>query len=193
MILDEIELNFVLYLALSLLVIGFLLSLIAKASKESDSNNIENRLEKALPGVQCAQCGYPGCKAYAKALANGEVACTKCTPGGPDTAKELASILGLDEIPSFDNDDMIFSPRTVAFVHESICTGCTKCKRVCPVDAITGSPRTAHVIDKELCIGCDECVKICPVKCIELIKLDPTINNFNWEIHSIRITGGSNK
>ena len=171
-----------------LLFIGILLSFLSK--KENVSDNIEKRIEDALPGVQCAQCGYPGCHAYACALAKGEAKINQCIPGGPDTVDNLAKILNVDaQQLKDDSDDMIFTPRTVAIIHKQPCTGCTKCTRVCPVDAIKGKIRMVHEVDMEECIGCGECVDICPVKCIEMTRLEPTIKNFNWEIESIRITG----
>lgn len=190
MITDSNEILFIIYFFAALLILGIILSLLARDKGGEDENSLEKRLERALPQVQCAQCGYVGCKEYARAMAAGEVGCNKCTPGGPDTINDLAEILGIDPPEDNEGDDMLFVPRTVAFVHSSACTGCTKCKRVCPVDAISGAARQAHLVDPEECIGCNDCVKICPENCIELIRLDPTVNNFNWEIKSIKITGG---
>lgn len=41
------------------------------------------------------------------------------------------------------------------------CTGCTLCKRKCPVDAITGDVRKPHTIDFEKCIQCGKCKEVC--------------------------------
>ncbi len=46
------------------------------------------------------------------------------------------------------------------------CIGCTKCARLCPVEAISGEIKKPHVIDPEKCIGCSACADACPVKVI---------------------------
>ncbi len=47
------------------------------------------------------------------------------------------------------------------------CVGCTACKRVCPVNAITGSPKERHVIDETKCIKCGQCFDVCKFKAID--------------------------
>jgi NADH:ubiquinone oxidoreductase subunit F (NADH-binding)/(2Fe-2S) ferredoxin/Pyruvate/2-oxoacid:ferredoxin oxidoreductase delta subunit len=42
------------------------------------------------------------------------------------------------------------------------CKGCTKCKKDCPSDAISGEKKEAHVIDAEKCIKCGVCYEECP-------------------------------
>ncbi len=46
------------------------------------------------------------------------------------------------------------------------CIGCTKCKRNCPVDAISGELKQLHVIDVNKCIKCGACIDGCPKKAI---------------------------
>jgi Na+-translocating ferredoxin:NAD+ oxidoreductase RNF subunit RnfB len=46
------------------------------------------------------------------------------------------------------------------------CIGFTKCKRACPVGAISGELKQLHVIDAAKCIKCGACIDGCPKKAI---------------------------
>ena len=50
------------------------------------------------------------------------------------------------------------------------CKGCTKCRRNCPMEAISGEPKQTHVIDAEKCINCGACVSNCPFGAITAAK-----------------------
>ncbi|NCC83948.1 MAG: NADH-quinone oxidoreductase subunit NuoF [Clostridia bacterium] len=56
------------------------------------------------------------------------------------------------------------------WIDPEVCIGCTKCKRVCPVECITGSVKKAHVIDENACIACGACAAACPVQAIHKPK-----------------------
>lgn len=47
------------------------------------------------------------------------------------------------------------------------CRGCGLCKKVCPVDAISGEIKGMHVIDQDTCIKCGACQAKCPFKAID--------------------------
>ncbi len=53
-------------------------------------------------------------------------------------------------------------------IEESLCKGCTKCARTCPVGAISGSVKQPHHIDQSKCIKCEACLTNCPFKAIVL-------------------------
>ena len=42
------------------------------------------------------------------------------------------------------------------------CKGCGKCRKNCPMEAISGQIRMPHVIDTEKCIKCGACWGCCP-------------------------------
>ena len=55
-------------------------------------------------------------------------------------------------------------------VNAELCKGCGKCKRNCPMEAISGEIRQPHVIDNEKCIHCGACWGACPFGAIDAIE-----------------------
>lgn len=53
-----------------------------------EADPIVDQIDAILPQTQCGQCGYPGCRPYAEAIANGD-AINKCPPGGKRPLKNL--------------------------------------------------------------------------------------------------------
>ena len=54
------------------------------------------RIDAILPQTQCGQCGYPGCKPYATAIAKGEADINQCPPGGDAGVHALADLMGVE-------------------------------------------------------------------------------------------------
>ena len=50
------------------------------------------------------------------------------------------------------------------------CKGCGKCRKNCPMEAISGAVKQAHTIDPEKCINCGACVTNCPFGAITAAK-----------------------
>ncbi|MCL2767856.1 MAG: NADH-quinone oxidoreductase subunit NuoF [Synergistaceae bacterium] len=46
------------------------------------------------------------------------------------------------------------------------CKGCGKCKKVCPVNAISGNIKEVHIIDDSTCVKCGACLDSCPFRAI---------------------------
>ncbi|HBH35403.1 MAG TPA: electron transport complex subunit RsxB, partial [Gammaproteobacteria bacterium] len=64
-----------------------------------EGDPIADQIDKLLPQTQCGQCGHPGCRPYAEAIANGEDDINRCAPGGEATIIALADLLGRDPVP----------------------------------------------------------------------------------------------
>jgi electron transport complex protein RnfB len=121
----------------------------------------------ALPQTQCTRCGYPDCQAYANAIAHDGAAINQCSPGGAEGIVRLSQITGRAVLP-LNPENGIEGPRSVAFIDENWCIGCTLCIEACPTDAIIGSNKLMHTVIEPHCTGCELCIPVCPVDCIEL-------------------------
>lgn len=124
-------------------------------------------IDDLLPQTQCRQCGYPGCRPYAEAIAAGAADINRCPPGGDTGIRELAAATGIAYKP-LDTACGITAPPAVAVIDESRCIGCRLCIRACPVDAIVGAAKLMHTVIAAECTGCELCVAPCPVDCISL-------------------------
>ncbi|ANO32434.1 electron transport complex subunit RsxB [Vibrio breoganii] len=149
-----------------------------------EADPIVEQVDSILPQTQCGQCGYPGCRPYAEAIANGD-AINKCPPGGEATIQKLADLMGVD-VPDSAHD-LSDNVKKVAFIHEDMCIGCTKCIQACPVDAIVGGTKAMHTIIADQCTGCDLCVSPCPTECIEMIPVKATPDTWKWQLDTIPV------
>ncbi len=131
-----------------------------------DEDELVEQVNDLLPQTQCAQCGYPGCRPYAAAVVDGTAAINLCPPGGEETLRRLADLLGRDIIPLVASVEP-----SVAVIDEALCIGCTHCRNACPVDAIIGTHQLMHTVIASECTGCELCVAPCPVDCISMRSL----------------------
>jgi len=138
----------------------------------SDHKTLADRIEDLLPQTQCTKCGYPACRPYAEAIADGSAIYNQCPPGGAEGVARIATLLGKPVIP-INPINGAERERPVALIDESICIGCTLCIQACPVDAIVGAAKQMHTVIPSLCTGCDLCVPPCPVDCIAMISVTP--------------------
>ncbi|MBF0469740.1 MAG: electron transport complex subunit RsxB [Gammaproteobacteria bacterium] len=141
-----------------------------------EGNPLQQEIEALLPGSQCGQCGYPGCTPAAAAVAEGEAAVTMCPPGGKALVESLAELMGV----SIDMSSVEEKAPAIAFVHENLCIGCTKCFKRCPTDAIIGGPKQIHAVFADACTGCELCFEVCPTECIEMRPITPTLQTWYW-------------
>ncbi|WP_075185663.1 RnfABCDGE type electron transport complex subunit B [Teredinibacter haidensis] len=155
--------------------LGLLLGLAGRFMAVEDENPLVKEIEGLLPGSQCGQCGLPGCSSAAVALAEGTLDISFCPPGGRTLVERLAAILDVDissigEVPQ----------PMIATINDSACSGCTRCYRACPTDAIVGANGQIHIVLASACTGCKKCVDACPEDCVSLINLPATPDSWHW-------------
>ena len=136
------------------LVCGIALTLAAR-SLPGDGDAVADKINDCLPQTQCAQCGYPGCRPYAQAIA------------------ALARLLNRDTLP-LDTSLPPTAPPMLAVIDEADCIGCARCLPACPVDAIVGAHQFTHTVVADLCTGCELCIAPCPVDCISMVAVEDT-------------------
>lgn len=175
------------------LIIGVALGFAARVF-EVKTDEKEIAIRDVLPGNNCGGCGFAGCDALAKAIAQGEAPVGGCPVGGADTASKIGEIMGTDAevtkmvafVKCNGNCDAAAEKydysgtmdcREAAVVSGGPkgctygCMGLGSCVGVCEFDAIHIVNGIAEV-DKEKCVACGRCATICPKKLIELVPYD---------------------
>ncbi|HCX65552.1 MAG TPA: ferredoxin [Eubacteriaceae bacterium] len=162
-------------------------------------------IKDALPGANCGGCGYPGCDAFAVAVAEGKAPVDGCPVGGSATAESLAEIMGA-EVGSGEKmvarvlcngtcenaveradyygvkdcrEAAIAQGGTKGCQHG--CMGLGTCEAVCPFDAIHIVEGNIAKVDPEKCTACNKCIEACPKN---VIKLVPYANKVHVDCNS---------
>ncbi len=148
-------------------LLGLLLETLAQRMPTNEETLVLE-IEALLPQTQCAQCGFPGCRPYAEAIAHHAAEINQCPPGGEPLILALADLLGREPIPADETRGQQKDP-AVAVIDEPRCIGCALCLKACPVDAILGAPRFLHTVIADECTGCELCIPSCPVDCIDMM------------------------
>jgi electron transport complex protein RnfB len=152
------------------LTLGVLLGISALLFKV-DGDPLVARIDAILPQTQCGQCGYPGCKPYATAIAAGEADINQCPPGGDAGARALADLMGVEYKP-LNAEHGVPKPKSVAFIDEATCIGAAK---------------HMHTIIASECTGCELCLAPCPVDCISMQAIAEQPDNWKWKYPIIPI------
>ena len=145
-----------------------------------EGNPLVDQVDALLPQTQCGQCGHPGCRPYAQSIVDGGEAINHCPPGGQATINALANLLDIPAPELDEEHGEEAEVKTVAYIREDECIGCTKCIKACPVDAILGAAKLMHTVIADECTGCDLCVEPCPVDCIDMLPIAKGIADWHW-------------
>ena len=175
MVLDAFIIMFLLALVLGL-ALGY-----ASLKLKVDADPIVEQIDAILPQIQCGQCGFPGCRPYAEAIATEKAEINRCVPGGGDVIQKLAELLDKPVISLAIDTPAVPPVKGFAFIDEACCIGCTRCIQVCPVDAIVGAARCMHTVIRRDCTGCGLCISTCPADCIRMEPLHDTIDSWRWQ------------
>lgn len=159
-----------------------------------------DEVEEVLPGANCGACGYPGCRAFAEAVAKGEAPVNGCPVGGASVAAKVAEIMGVET--KSDGRRLVArvhcgggkaeAKETAEYVgledckaahllggHKACqygCLGLGSCVKACQFDAMHMSPNGLPVVDKEKCTACGLCVIACPRDLITLVPDDMLVH-----------------
>lgn len=147
-----------------------------------EGNPLAEKIDSILPQTQCGQCGFPGCRPYAEAIASGQADINQCPPGGETTIKNLADLLGVEPKPLNAENGSAKEVPLLAVIDEAVCIGCTKCIQACPVDAILGAAKQMHTVIADECTGCELCVAPCPVDCIDMVPVDTGVDDYRFPL-----------
>lgn len=174
------------------IVVGIGLGVFGEKFKvEIDQKELDVRA--ALPGNNCGACGYAGCDAMAKAIAQGQAPVNGCPVGGESCAAEIGNIMGvaagaMDKKVAYVKCKGTCDAAKEQYHYAGIkdcrmatvvpgagdkactfgCMGYGTCVSVCDFDAIHIVNGIA-LVDKEKCVACGRCVEECPQKLIDLV------------------------
>ncbi|GHV66977.1 ferredoxin [Spirochaetia bacterium] len=165
-------------------ILGFALGFFQKFFAVAQ-DPLAGQIREALPGANCGACGYPGCNAYASAVASGQAGINSCSVGGVSTAEKLAALTGASAamVPVVAvvacRGSKAAAPLKGEYTGLKTCrgakisTGGTKlcawgclgfgdCIQVCQFGALRmGDDGLPHV-DGTKCTGCKLCIAECP-------------------------------
>lgn len=170
---------------------------IADRKLRVEENPLIGSVNEVLPNANCGACGNAGCYDFAVKVVEGKAAPNGCPVGGNDTAKEIASILGVDAgettklvarvlcngglSQAVRKNAEYLGPESCSSMAiisggEKLCLyGCLgggDCVNACQFSAIYLNENKLPVVVEELCSGCGLCAKACPRNVIEIHPVD---------------------
>lgn len=152
----------------------------------------ELAIAEMLPGANCGACGYPGCRASAKAIAAKEAPVNVCMVGGFEVSRNVGEIMGIKAVerePEFarpgctyglDEADLVYlydgvkDCRAATLLYNGSklcpigCIGLGTCVKACQFNALNMGDDFLPVVNHDRCVGCGACENVCPKNIITL-------------------------
>lgn len=177
-------------------VVGLLIGLFLGAASKKLGVAVDERealVRDLLPGANCGACGYAGCDACAKAIADGNAPANVCPVANSDAHSKIAEVMG-NTVEATEKevayvkcagtcDKTVIKSEYYGAQSCKVaaltpgkgnkkcsygCMGFGDCVKVCAFDAIHIVDGIA-VVDKEKCTGCTMCTAECPNKLIDMV------------------------
>lgn len=196
--------NSILIPALLIGSLGALFGLVLAFASKKFHVDVDPKIEQiieVLPSANCGACAFPGCSGYADAIVQKGVSVSLCAPGGAETAKKIAEIMGVTasekerqiarihcQSGGYNNTFFrydyqgIDSCKAAASLSSgpNLCSwGCVyqnDCVKACPFDALIVDENGQRIVIEDKCTGCGACVKACPRSLIELVPVSKKVH-----------------
>ncbi len=183
--------------------LGFVAALLLGMAARRFAVTVDPRqvaLMDILAGANCGACGFPGCDAYARALVAGTAKPDLCRPGGAETLKRIATILGVAVTERPPQIAVVrcqgdLQHARLKYAYQGLqdcraaqklargpklcpagCLGLGSCVQHCPFDALAIDSRGLAMVNRSRCTGCGLCVTICPRQVLALAPANETIH-----------------
>ena len=177
------------------LILGLALALADKyISVPKDEK--EAQILSQLSGANCGSCGFAGCEAMAKALAEGKASISVCPVASQESRDNIATILGIEAEQHQPKAAVVACAGGIRCVNKSDyvgledcraasligskecrygCLGLMTCARVCSQQAIIKNNNSVAEIITEKCISCKKCISVCPRGLISLQPINAKV------------------